>query len=55
MKRLTLAECPKTRKEFVEKMRNDRIFRQRAEIMGFALIGDNVVFPNGMVADTKVK
>jgi len=48
-------ECPKTRKEFVSKFRNDYIFRNWADVYGFKVIGENVIFPNGMVANSTVK
>lgn len=55
MKRLTREECPNTRAEFVKKWNSDHIFRAKAQQMGFEVIFDNVKFPNGSVADTKVK
>ena len=55
MKRLTLEEIPKTRTEFLTKWRTDRIFRSRAMNMGFNVILDNVIFPDGQVAGVKVK
>lgn len=53
--RVTVDECPKTRAEFVSKMRSDVSFRLRAEATGFRVIGDSVLFPNGMVANPTVK
>lgn len=47
--------CPKTRKEFVVKFNNDYIFRNYAEMYGFRVIGENVILPNGMVANPTVK
>ena len=47
--------CPKTRKEFVTKYNTDRVFRNWAQVFGFAVLGDNVIMPNGMVANTQVK
>lgn len=56
MKKLTFAECPKTRKEFVEKFNSDRVFRARAQYTGFnVLCGGVVVLPDGKVAGVKVK
>lgn len=47
--------CPKTRKEFVTKYNTDRVFRNWAQVFGFAVLGDNVMLPNGMVANARVK
>lgn len=47
--------CPKTRKEFVTKYNTDRVFRNWAQVFGFAVLGDNVMLPNGMVANAMVK
>ena len=47
--------CPKTRKEFVTKYNTDRVFRNWAQVFGFAVLGDNVMLPNGMVANVRVK
>jgi hypothetical protein len=56
MKRLTFAECPKTRKEFLAKWNADRVFRARAQAMGIeVLLGTAVKLPNGMVAGATVK
>ncbi len=49
------ASCPKTRREFVAKFRNDNIFRNWAMVYGFAVIGDCVIFPDGRVADMNVR
>lgn len=49
------AQCPKTRKEFVAKYNTDRVFRNYAQVYGFAVIGDNVIFPTGKVANARVK
>lgn len=49
------ASCPKTRREFVAKFRNDNIFRNWAMVYGFAVIGDCVIFPDGKVADMNVR
>lgn len=55
MKRLTFDECPKTRVEFVAKWNADNVFRARAQYMGFNVLFDTVVFPNGKVAGRNVK
>lgn len=55
MKRLTPNEVPKTRAGFLAKWRSDHIFRARAVNMGFNVIMDNVIFPDGQVAGPKVK
>ena len=47
--------CPKTRKEFVTKYNTDKVFRNWAQVFGFAVLGDNVIMPNGMVANAQVK
>lgn len=47
--------CPKTRKEFVSKYNTDRVFRNWAQVFGFAVMGENVIFPNGEVANRYVK
>ena len=47
--------CPKTRKEFVSKYNTDRVFRNWAQVFGFAVMGENVILPNGMVANCHVK
>ena len=49
------ATCPKTRKEFVNKYNTDRIFRNYAQVFGFAVLGENVLFPTGKVANAQVK
>lgn len=54
--RLTYAECPKTRVEFIKKFNSDHVFRARAEAMGFkVLCGTSVLFPNGKIAGQNVK
>jgi len=53
--KLTRNECPNTRTEFVQKWNNDATFRVKAELAGFKVICDNVIFPDGKVADTRVK
>ena len=55
MKRLTFAECPKTRVEFVNKWNSDHVFRAKAQAMGFNVLFGSVVFPNGKVAGRNVK
>lgn len=47
--------CPKTRKEFVSKYNTDRVFRNWAQVFGFAVMGENVIFPNGTVANCYIK
>lgn len=53
--KLTRNECPNTRAEFVRKWNSDASFRVKAELAGFKVICENVIFPNGKVADTRVK
>ena len=55
MTRLTFDECPKTRVGFVKKFREDHIFRAKAQNMGFAVVGECVIFPNGRIADKHTK
>lgn len=55
MKRLTTAEMPKTKAEFLSKWRDDHIFRARALNMGFNVVFDNVIFPDGKIAGARVK
>lgn len=55
MHKLTFAETPKTRTEFVKKWNTDHAFKARAVYSGFNVIADNVIFPNGMVADKKIR
>ena len=55
MRGITRAECPNTRAEFVAKWKADPIFRARAEIKGFKVMFDNVVFPDGKVATPRIK
>jgi hypothetical protein len=52
--KLNRNECPNTRKAFLAKWKADNSFRIRAELAGFRVIADNVIFPNGKVADTRV-
>ena len=47
--------CPTTRKEFIKKYKGDYVFRNWAQVFGFSVIGDNVIFPTGKVADNHVK
>ena len=49
------AQCPKTRAEFVSKYNTDRFFRNWAKVFGFTVIGENVMFPTGKVANHTVK
>ena len=53
--KLTRNDCPNTRTEFVQKWRTDVVFRNKATLAGFKVICDNVIFPSGKVADTRVK
>lgn len=53
--KLTRNECPNTRTEFVRKWNSDASFRVKAELAGFKVICENVIFPSGKVADTRVK
>ena len=55
MKRLTRDEFPNTRKEFLKRWNDDHVFRARAINMGFTVIGENVIFPDGQVANHTVK
>jgi len=53
--RLERHEIPDTRAGFVKKWKADTSFRVRAELAGFRVAFDNVVLPNGKVADLRVK
>lgn len=55
MMKLTRNEVPNTRKAFVAKFRSDYVFRAKAQSMGFSVIGESVIFPNGKVANRCVK
>lgn len=48
-------DCPKTRTEFCKRWAEDFRFRNSAKVQGFAVVGENVILPNGMVANNKVK
>lgn len=50
-----LAVAPKTRAEFVRKYNSDRVFRNYAKVYGITVVGENVLLPNGTVADRHVK
>lgn len=52
--KLTRGECPNTRKAFLAKWKADGSFRVKAQLAGFRVIAENVIFPNGKVADTRV-
>ena len=52
--KLTRAECPNTRKAFVAKWKADGAFRAKAQLAGFRVIAENVIFPDGKVADTRI-
>ena len=53
--KLTRNDCPNTRKAFVAKWKADGVFRAKAQLAGFRVVCDNVIFPSGKVADTRVK
>ena len=53
--KLTRNDCPNTRKAFIAKWNADGVFRAKAELAGFKVVCENVIFPNGKVADTRVK
>jgi len=53
--KLTRAEIPATRAAFVTKWNADATFRAKAELAGFKVLFENVVLPNGKVADLRVK
>jgi hypothetical protein len=55
MTKLTTNEMPKTRVEFLEKWRNDRIFKARAQYSGFNVLFDCVILPSGKVVGMDVK
>lgn len=52
--KLTRNECPNTRKAFLAKWKADGSFRAKAQLAGFRVIAENVIFPSGKVADTRV-
>ena len=52
--KLTRNDCPNTRAEFIQKWNSDKLFRTKAELAGFRVVFENVVFPSGKVADTRV-
>ena len=52
--KLTRNECPNTRKAFLAKWKVDGSFRVKAQLAGFRVVQDNVIFPNGKVANTRV-
>lgn len=53
--KLTRNDCPNTREAFVAKWKADGVFRAKAELAGFKVVCENVIFPGGKVADTRVK
>ena len=53
--KLTRNDCPNTRAEFVSKWNSDGAFKVKAQLAGFRVIADNVIFPSGKVATTRVK
>ena len=52
--KLTRNDCPNTRKAFIAKWNTDGVFRAKAQLAGFRVIAENVIFPDGKVADTRV-
>ena len=52
--KLTRNDCPNTRKAFIAKWNTDKVFRVKAQLAGFRVIAENVIFPRGKVADTRV-
>ena len=52
--KLTRNDCPNTRKAFIAKWNADGVFRAKAQLAGFRVIAENVIFPSGKVADTRV-
>ena len=52
--KLTRNDCPNTRKAFIAKWNTDKVFRVKAQLAGFRVIAENVIFPSGKVADTRV-
>ena len=52
--KLNCSECPNTRKAFLAKWKADGSFRAKAQLAGFRVIAENVIFPNGKVADTRI-
>jgi hypothetical protein len=57
MKNLKLErhEIPNTREGFVAKWQNDVMFRAKAQLAGYNVLFENVIFPDGRVADMRVK
>ena len=53
--KLVRTDIPNTRAEFVAKWNKDAIFRAKAQLAGFNVLFDNVILPNGVVADKRVK
>jgi len=52
---VTFEECPKTRVGFIQKWNNDYVFRGKARVSGFNVVGDCVFLPNGKVAGLRIK
>lgn len=52
---VTFEECPKTRAGFVQKWNSDYVFRNKAKVSGFNVVGDCVFLPNGKIAGVRVK
>ena len=53
--RLERNDVPNTREGFVAKWRDDATFRAKAQLAGFNVLFENVIFPDGRVADKRVK
>lgn len=53
-KRLNRNEIPNTRAAFVEKWNSDNVFRSKAKDAGFNVVFENVIFPDGKIADTRI-
>lgn len=54
IKRMNRSEIPNTRAEFVSKWNTDNVFRCKAADAGFKVVFDNVIFPDGQVADKRM-
>ena len=52
--KLTRNEVPNTRVEFLKKWNTDTIFRCKAQVAGFKVVFDNVIFPNGKIAGKQI-
>ena len=47
--------APKTRPAFIAKYKTDYIFRNWCNVYGISVIGDNVLFPNGKIANKRTR